>query len=388
MTVASTRNHPILTERADRVRASIPRATEPAGPIGDHEGRPLYRMGEAPEHLRTLAQLTAERRKPSAVDQPDAYVRTGRSHRSTARLYDLANTLALPPMSERQLTAWVARRTCVGCGDVATSPQPCQPGPRCQDCGRAHRAAEYEARIRTCQGCGSVAADPWPGAYNRCPPCTESYGAKLTAERAERERRRREPTTQHARELLADPLACVLDLETTGLGIYSPAYAVEAAVLAMDGTVLLHTLINPRHLIEDGARAVHGITEEEVRDAPTWDQVLPELVTVLSGRRICIYNEEFDTRIMRYEMHRYHKAQDPEPTPTGQWHRLAREWVDALDTECAMELYAEWYGELHHSGDYRFQPLRGGHRAVADCQALLKRLWRMAELPVSQPQLP
>jgi len=363
------------------------RAAGPRPPVGDVDGIPLYVYGHAPQALRSRPELARERRKPFDETQPDGYVKTPVHHQLTP-LFDIANTVAMKPLSERQQAAVTARRTCVRCSAVSTDPQPCE-GPRCLPCDQLHREEERERRQRTCQGCGQVAADPWPR-LNRCEPCADQRTVEAAAEeaaRAERfrlrEHRRRAPIEEWAREVIADEGSCVLDLETTGLGLDSPAYAVEVAVLAMDGTVLMNTLINPRHPVEEGAAATHGLTEEQLRDAPTWDQVLPQLVTVLSGRRICIYNAEFDTRIMRYEMHRFHRAQDQDPqsTPRGQWHRLARQWVDSLTTECAMEQYAEWYGELHSSGEYRFQPLQGGHRAAGDCQALIRRIEYLAAQP-------
>lgn len=65
----------------------------------------------------------------------------------------------------------------------------------------------------------------------------------------------------------------MLDTETTGLR----GVIIEVAVIdAYDGRVLLDTLVHPEGLgVEPGARAVHGIPDVELADAPTWEQVLP-----------------------------------------------------------------------------------------------------------------
>ncbi|MBV8932693.1 MAG: 3'-5' exonuclease [Streptomycetaceae bacterium] len=188
-----------------------------------------------------------------------------------------------------------------------------------------------------------------------------------------RTRARQAPIEQWARDVLADPGTVALDLETTGLG---RAYVVEAAVVRMDGTAMLDTLVNPRHPISPDATKVHGLTEDHVRHAPTWPEILPELTRILADRRIVIYHAAFDRRILRNEMDRYHRTQDPSTAvPTDQWHPLAGQWVEKLHTECAMKKHAEWVGQWSTQHDHwRYWPLPGDHRAAGDCRALIRRL--------------
>lgn len=69
--------------------------------------------------------------------------------------------------------------------------------------------------------------------------------------------------------------AVILDTETTSL----QGYIVEIAVLdTHNGRILLNTLIKPGCRIESDARAVHGITAAELRDAPPLATVLPRLL--------------------------------------------------------------------------------------------------------------
>ncbi|WP_335983196.1 hypothetical protein [Streptomyces sp. CA2R106] len=80
------------------------------------------------------------------------------------------------------------------------------------------------------------------------------------------------------------------------------------------------------------------------------------------------------------EMNRYQWQQDPNRRPryAGELYSLAAGWVDSLRTECAIKKYARWIGELHSSGDYRYQPLPGDHRAAGDCRALIRLLRGLA----------
>ncbi|MET9067778.1 3'-5' exonuclease [Streptosporangium sandarakinum] len=143
--------------------------------------------------------------------------------------------------------------------------------------------------------------------------------------------------------------AVVLDTETTGLH----GVVVEIAVVdAYDGRELLNTLINPGGVpIEAGARAVHGIGEEQLADAPTWQQVLPAFLTVVNGRRILAYNADFDRQAVAATHAR--AGLDPADLPG------AARW------ECLMEARSTW------ARIGRWLPLGGGHRALGDAHEAL-----------------
>ena len=63
----------------------------------------------------------------------------------------------------------------------------------------------------------------------------------------------------------------VLDVETTGLD-YTKEKMVEFAAIRLENGKMkdrFETLINPEQHIRKSSIAVHGITEEDVKDAPT-----------------------------------------------------------------------------------------------------------------------
>ncbi len=96
---------------------------------------------------------------------------------------------------------------------------------------------------------------------------------------------------QEARELLqSDPV--YLDTETTGLHL--TAEVIELGVIDDKANVLFDALIKPRGKIDPAAGRVHGITAEMLESASTWDIVWPQAEAVLMGRRIGVYNVEFD----------------------------------------------------------------------------------------------
>src|SRR5258705_3267221 len=77
---------------------------------------------------------------------------------------------------------------------------------------------------------------------------------------------------------LTKPLA-VIDLETTGINLGSDRI-VEIAIVKMmpDGKkVVKQKLINPEIPIPKASSDIHGITDEKVKDAPTFRQAANEL---------------------------------------------------------------------------------------------------------------
>lgn len=59
---------------------------------------------------------------------------------------------------------------------------------------------------------------------------------------------------------------------------------------AATGDVLLESLVNPQIPVTEDALDVHGISDAMVAVAPTWDQVLSEVLRVTAGRKILAYN--------------------------------------------------------------------------------------------------
>lgn len=88
-----------------------------------------------------------------------------------------------------------------------------------------------------------------------------------------------------------------LDLETTGLNLATDRI-VEIALLKVlpDGTRQnKRKLVNPERAIPAEVSAIHGITDEMVKDAPTFKQIANEVKQFLQGSDIGGYNSnKFD----------------------------------------------------------------------------------------------
>jgi DNA polymerase-3 subunit epsilon len=96
--------------------------------------------------------------------------------------------------------------------------------------------------------------------------------------------------------LLQRPIV-FLDLETTGLNL-AVDRVVEIALLKVnvDGQrTVKRKLINPERHIPEEVSAIHGITDEMVKDAPTFRQVANEVKQFLEGADLGGYNSnKFD----------------------------------------------------------------------------------------------
>lgn len=161
---------------------------------------------------------------------------------------------------------------------------------------------------------------------------------------------------RQARADLEPGRACVVDTETSDLD----GIVVEIAVIdAATGQVLLDTLVDPDGVpVEPGARAVHGISDEELADAPRWADVVPDFLAAVDGRRILAFNAAFDHSRIR-ATHAHAGLLAAQLPPFSRW-------------GCLMEAQSVWL----RIG--RWLRLGGGHRARGDAEAARQVLLRLA----------
>lgn len=129
------------------------------------------------------------------------------------------------------------------------------------------------------------------------------------------------------------PAAVFLDTETTGLANH--AQIVEIAVVDVEGRELLNSRVKASVPIEEDAFHVHGITEDALQDAAEWPEIEGDLRQLLKDRTLIIFNSDFDTRLMKQSSEAF---------------GLSTDWIDALNTKCAMSLAADAYGPTNRYG--------------------------------------
>lgn len=110
----------------------------------------------------------------------------------------------------------------------------------------------------------------------------------------------------HRNTLVANVTFVVFDTETTG---FSPTYdrIVEiGAVKFRNGKVIDEKtwLINPKRWIPSWVVQVHGISNSDVKNAPTFKDVYPEFDEFAQGAVLMAHNAKFDVSFMAAEMKR------------------------------------------------------------------------------------
>ena len=150
--------------------------------------------------------------------------------------------------------------------------------------------------------------------------------------------------------------AVIVDTETTGLLEYSRVEVIELAVLTMRGKVVYHSRFHPRYRIPKRTTAIHGITNEDVRNAPTFKEEYQNILKSIHSRIVIAYKADFDKGVISNTCGLY-KLEPPE----CRW-------------ECAMHAWTAF----QESG--KWLPLPDAkHNALDDCRSVLKLLRQMSK---------
>jgi DNA polymerase-3 subunit epsilon len=98
----------------------------------------------------------------------------------------------------------------------------------------------------------------------------------------------------------------VLDTETTGLEAERGHRIIEIGCIELlnrrPSGRQFHRFVNPEREIDQGARAVHGITRERLLAAPKFADIAAELVGFITGSELIIHNAPFDVGFIDMEL--------------------------------------------------------------------------------------
>ncbi len=236
------------------------------------------------------------------------------------------------------------------------------------------RADEY-SRKEMSHHEGSAGAGSGPSSAKlqepqRCRECGAEAPTRRSLRRglcrACRERRVRAREAEQARQaihtLLGRDDVVILDTETTGMG---DAEVIELSLIDTRGTVLLDTLVRPRRKqMSPFAQRIHGIHLNMLEDAPSWPEVLPQLLRLTDRATVLAWNADFDARMLEQT--------------SAAW-GLSHPRILFV---CAMKLYGQLrrgksrglHKALRQEGlDYLLERYRS-HRALADVRFVLEVL--------------
>ena len=97
----------------------------------------------------------------------------------------------------------------------------------------------------------------------------------------------------------------VLDTETTGLSTKEGHRIIEIGCVELINRRLtgkrFHVYLNPERKIDDGAIAVHGISNEFLDDKPLFKQVSIEFIAFIENAELVIHNAPFDVGFINNE---------------------------------------------------------------------------------------
>lgn len=301
-------------------------------------GLPVYNFHARPADLLTFSQLRRLKRWPANRSEPDGayFIRKSPYRRY---LYSLEQSRPWRVPTLRQQEAIQKMRT--GLIQHYT----------CQRCGY------YDA---------SQGKNKWATHVNRgwCGDCWEAWqyqGRQLQVYKR-----------------LADWVGkgefIVLDSETTGLD-FEEDEILELSIVHSSGVVLFNSLIKPTVFYRGRsfASGIHGIHYEDLVDAPTLEEVWPQIGAILRRyRRGIIYNSLFDTGMLESGAKRFGRR-----LPGVQWECLMHEVSFGWSSWSS---YHEWYRylSLDHACSIAHVKREGSHRALADCQAALFVLRELA----------
>tara|TARA_B100001121_G_scaffold209628_1_gene183538 strand:- start:29 stop:745 length:717 start_codon:yes stop_codon:yes gene_type:complete len=98
----------------------------------------------------------------------------------------------------------------------------------------------------------------------------------------------------------------VLDTETTGLEVKQGHRVIEiGAVLLNDrkkSDIHFHSYLNPSRLIDEEASKVHGITNADLENKPSFDEIAEEFIEFIEGSTLVIHNAPFDVGFLNHEL--------------------------------------------------------------------------------------
>lgn len=176
------------------------------------------------------------------------------------------------------------------------------------------------------------------------------------------------------------PIA-LLDVETTGRDPSADRVVELGIAVARHGEIIAryNWLINPGIPINEESRAVHGISDEDVKDAPSFAAIAHEIVAALSDCVPAAYNAAFDRAFLFSEFGRA-GALEGSGKKSAPALRRDVEWLDPL--VWARELHAEERSRA--LGDVAARlgvALENAHRASDDAEAALRVFLKLAEDP-------
>jgi DNA polymerase III epsilon subunit-like protein len=190
---------------------------------------------------------------------------------------------------------------------------------------------------------------------------------------------------QWARDLLKRPFA-IIDTETTGLD--HDSRIVSIGVILVEDRVphgIIDNLLYPECKIPAAATRIHGLTDDMVANALTFDAIYPQLANVLSTVAWAGYNVHYDHARLSYECERNFLPMLEPPTGIS-----GKAFYDVREFDVMNEYAAFWGQYSDYHGNYTWQKLKNAatqqhlptyerHHAIGDCWTTYHLITKMSQ---------
>ncbi len=175
------------------------------------------------------------------------------------------------------------------------------------------------------------------------------------------------------------PPFLVLDTETTGLPDHEGFQVVEVAAVDTTGAVLFHSLVKPDIPMPASASEVHGLTDADLADAPSFTEIWPQLAELLRTYELWCYNAGFDRAAILTSAERFKVDIPKRVASSKRWHclmlefaRYHGEYSDYWGGDKWQDLYTACY-ELEVKGSDYHRARGDALNALGVMQALAAR---------------
>jgi DNA polymerase III subunit epsilon len=161
---------------------------------------------------------------------------------------------------------------------------------------------------------------------------------------------------------------CVVDLETTGMTATADRITEVGMVSVVNGRVVdeWSSLVNPECAIPGEIQAITGITNDMVKDAPTFAEIASQIRVRMEGAVFVAHNARFDYGFLKHE-----------------FRRLGESFT--ADVLCTVRLSRRLYPEYGRHGldqlrDRHLLSFDGRHRALGDARTA----WQFVNVAIAE----
>ncbi len=204
----------------------------------------------------------------------------------------------------------------------------------------------------------------------------------------------------------------VFDTETTGFNPFDGDRLVEIGCVEVENYLptgrIFHQYVNPERDMPEGAFRIHGLSEEYLKDFPTFSEIYTKFIEFIGDAKLVAHNADFDMKFINWELTQVGHTEYPKARAIDTLEIARRKFPgspNTLDALCKRftidnsnrvkhgalldaELLAEVYLELM-GGRQRGLALGGLEKVAGAAQSTTQnaeRLFREARTHVPSPE--